>query len=210
MTPIQADPKAWADLTVLSAVPTVLAALANVPLAGADISSLRYGRTGAAPLPPELAARFVLRHGASRVALQKLRGTLVGLTRGTGRAHIARAALEAIALQSADVFDAMSRDAGVPLRELRVDGGASVNDWMMQFQADILGIPVVCPKTLETTALGAAFGAGLAAGVWKNEQELASHWREGQRWTPTMDAVERHRLIDYWHKAVSKSLDWVD
>jgi glycerol kinase len=138
------------------------------------------------------------------------RGAIVGLTRFATKAHIARAALEATAFQSWDVIDATNNDTGRPLKELRVDGGMVVNELLMQFQADILGIPVVHPATLETTALGAAYGAGLASHVWRNSDDLAAHWREARRWIPQISPEERSLLLDSWHKAVTKSLDWVD
>jgi glycerol kinase len=138
------------------------------------------------------------------------RGAIVGLTRFATKAHIARAALEATAFQSWDVIDATNSDTGRPLTELRVDGGMVVNELLMQFQADILGIPVIRPETLETTALGAAYGAGLASNIWRDSDDLATHWREARRWMPTMSPAERKERIDSWHKAVSKSLDWVE
>ena len=136
------------------------------------------------------------------------RGTLVGMTRGTGRAHIARAALEAIALQSADVFDAMARDAGVPLRELRVDGGASRNNLLMQLQADLLGVPVVRPQVTETTALGAAYLAGLACGVWRDAHDIASLWQVDRRFEPRLSEVARRHKLQRWHEAVQRSRGW--
>lgn len=138
------------------------------------------------------------------------RGVIVGLTRFATKAHIARAALEATAFQTLDVIAASQNDLGSTLTELRVDGGMVVNDLLMQFQADILGIPVTSPITLETTALGAAFGAGLATGVWANETELDAHRAEGKRWDPAMSEAEREERIAQWHKAVTKSLDWTD
>ncbi len=140
------------------------------------------------------------------------RGTLVGLTRGTGRAHIARAALEAIALQSADVFDAMTRDARLPLAELRVDGGASRNDLLMQLQADCLGVPVVRPAVTETTGLGAARLAGLAAGVWPDAQAMqdAADTTSGaaKRFEPRIGDRERQAKLDRWREAVDRSRHW--
>jgi glycerol kinase len=136
------------------------------------------------------------------------RGTLVGMTRGTGRAHIARAALEAIALQSADVFDAMARDAGVPLRELRVDGGASRNNLLMQLQADLLGVPVVRPQVTETTALGAAYLAGLACGVWRDAHDIAALWQVDRRFEPSLSDVARRHKLQRWHEAVQRSRGW--
>ncbi|MCR2763987.1 glycerol kinase GlpK [Microbacterium sp. zg.B48] len=138
------------------------------------------------------------------------RGALVGLTRYVNKAHIARAAIEAAAFQSRDVIDAIVADTGRELTELRVDGGGSRDDLMMQFQADILGIPVVRPAIIETTALGAAYAAGLATGVWSGRDALRGQWREGRRWEPTMPAEEADRRMRLWRKAVTKSLDWVD
>ena len=138
------------------------------------------------------------------------RGALVGLTRFVNKAHIARAAIEAAAFQSRDVIDAIVADTGRELTELRVDGGGSRDDMMMQFQADILGIPVVRPAIIETTALGAAYAAGLATGVWPDRAALGSHWREGRRWEPQMPVEEADRRVRLWRKAVTKSLDWVD
>jgi glycerol kinase len=138
------------------------------------------------------------------------RGALVGLTRFVNRAHIARAAIEAAGFQSRDVIDAIVADTGRELTELRVDGGGSRDDLMMQFQADILGIPVVRPAIIETTALGAAYAAGLATGVWPDRDALRAKWREGRRWEPQMPADEADRRVRLWRKAVTKSLDWVD
>jgi glycerol kinase len=138
------------------------------------------------------------------------RGALVGLTRFVNKGHIARAALEAIAFQTREVLDAVNADAEVPLTELRVDGGATANDTMLQFQADILGMPVVRPVVGETTALGAAYAAGLAVGFWKDLDELRANWKEDQRWEPQMEEAERGRLNRNWDKAVTKTLDWVD
>ncbi|WP_292831281.1 glycerol kinase GlpK [Microbacterium sp.] len=138
------------------------------------------------------------------------RGALVGLTRYVTKAHIARAALEATAFQTRDVIEAVVTDAGRELEELRVDGGMTRNEVLMQFQADILGIPVVRPKIVETTALGAAYAAGLAVGLWKDREELRSHWQEDVRFEPQMNAVEAGRRYRQWKKAVGKSIDWVD
>ena len=138
------------------------------------------------------------------------RGMLIGLTRGTTRAHIARAALEAIALQSADVFAAMSRDAGLPLTELRVDGGASRNDLLMQLQADFLGVPVVRPQVTETTALGAAYLAGLATGFWSGPDEIIAKWRVDRRFEPQMSAADRATKLARWHQAVDRSKAWAE
>ena len=136
------------------------------------------------------------------------RGAIVGLTRGTTRAHIARAALEAMAYQSADVIAAMEHDSGIALHELRVDGGASKNGLAMQFQADVLGRAVVRPAVIETTALGAAYLAGLQIGYWSGPSEVANHWREDARFTPRMDAAQRDALVERWHRAVQCSRGW--
>ncbi len=138
------------------------------------------------------------------------RGALVGLTRYVNRGHIARAALESTAFQTCDVLDAVLRDSPAELPELRVDGGMTRNDALMQFQADVLGIPVVRPRIAETTALGAAFAAGLAVGVWSGLDELRALWQEDTRWEPSMGTDERERRLRVWRKAVSKSFDWVD
>lgn len=138
------------------------------------------------------------------------RGTMVGLTRGTTAAHIARAALESIAFQSAELLDAMQQDSGAPLKELRVDGGASNNNLMMQFQADILGVPVVRPKVTETTALGAAYLAGLAVGYWKGTDNITRQWQVDRTFEPQMQADERARLMRRWRKAVERSREWAE
>ncbi|MDF3887105.1 glycerol kinase GlpK [Cupriavidus basilensis] len=136
------------------------------------------------------------------------RGTLVGLTRGSGRPHIARAALESIALQSVDVLDAMQKDAGISLAELRVDGGASRSDLLMQMQADLLGTAVVRPRVTETTALGAAYLAGLATGYWSGEEEIASQWQVEHRFEPNLSADARAYRLWRWHRAVERARDW--
>jgi glycerol kinase len=136
------------------------------------------------------------------------RGAMFGLTRGTTKAHIARAALEAIALQSADVFIAMGQDAGLGLKELRVDGGASANDLLMQMQADFSGVPVVRPKVTETTALGAAYLAGLAVGFWASTAELAALWQVDKTFEPKFNADQRSAKLARWHKAVGRAGDW--
>jgi glycerol kinase len=139
---------------------------------------------------------------------QYSRGTILGLTRGTGRAHIARAALEAIAYLTCDVSEEMEAEGGVSLKELRVDGGAARNNFLMQFQADILGKRVLRPSNTETTALGAAFAAGLAVDYWQNQSELAKLWRVEKDYEPRMKAGERDRLYMGWREAVSRSLGW--
>lgn len=136
------------------------------------------------------------------------RGTLVGLSRGTTKAHIARATLAGIAYQSAEVLEAMQRDAGMPLSELRVDGGAARNDLLMQFQADVLGVPVVRPRVTETTALGAAYLAGLAAGYWSEPAEIASQWQAQKRFEPHMSDDERGQRLAAWKRAVERARNW--
>ena len=138
------------------------------------------------------------------------RGALVGLTRFVNKGHIARAALEAVAFQTLEVLDALNADSGVALTELKVDGGMIQNNTLMQFQADILNVPVISPVVTETTALGAAYAAGLAVGFWEDLDQLRSRWNEGKRWIPNMDDAERQRQIKQWKKAVTKTLDWVD
>ena len=138
------------------------------------------------------------------------RGAIVGLTRFVNKGHIARAALEATAFQTREVLDAANADSGVDMEDLRVDGGMVANDALMQFQSDILGIPVIRPKVTETTALGAAYAAGLAVGFWKDTDELATNWAEDKRWTPSMDSGERDRQMRLWKKAVTRTFDWVD
>src|SRR5690606_5061582 len=138
------------------------------------------------------------------------RGALVGLTRYVNMNHIARAALEATAYQTREVMDAMRADSGVDLTELKVDGGMIANELLMQFQADQLGVPVVRPVVAETTALGAAYAAGIAVGFWKGESDVVANWAEDRRWEPSMDEDERERLYRNWKKAVTKTFDWVD
>ena len=136
------------------------------------------------------------------------RGLIAGLTRYAGRGEIARAALEATAFQTRDVLEAMARDSGIRLSELRVDGGMTVNELLMQVQADLLDLDVVRPRVTETTALGAAYAAGLAVGVWSGTEELAANWCVDRRWSPAMGAEERARMTALWAKAVGRSLDW--
>jgi glycerol kinase len=137
------------------------------------------------------------------------RGTIVGITRGTTAGHIARAALESIAYQVTDLLDAMRMDAGIPLTELRVDGGAAVNDTLMQFQADLLGVPVVRPAVTETTALGAAYLAGLASGYWQSIDEVSGQWRVDRRFEPRMPRGEADALRERWSAAVGRSKGWL-
>jgi glycerol kinase len=138
------------------------------------------------------------------------RGVFAGLTRFVNAGHIARAALEATAFQSREVVDAQNEDSGVPLESLKVDGGMVVNETLMQFQADILGVPVIRPQVAETTALGAAYAAGLATGLWDNVEDLRQNWIEDKRWDPSMDDAQREELYKYWKKAVTRTFDWLE
>jgi glycerol kinase len=138
------------------------------------------------------------------------RGALVGLTRFVNKGHIARAALEATAFQTREVLDAVNADSGVDLTELKVDGGMIANNTLMQFQADIIGVPVIRPVVAETTALGAAYAAGLAVGFWSDLDDLRKNWQEDSRWEPKMEEAERERQLRNWKKAVTKTFDWVD
>ncbi|MGZ3464405.1 MAG: glycerol kinase GlpK [Gemmatimonadaceae bacterium] len=139
---------------------------------------------------------------------QYARGTIVGLTRGTTKAHLALAALEGIAMQVMDVLKAMEADAGIKLKELRVDGGASANDLLMQLQADLLNVPVVRPKVAETTALGAAYLAGLAVGFWKNQADIARQWQVDKRFKPAMKTAARSKITKGWERALSRAKAW--
>jgi glycerol kinase len=136
------------------------------------------------------------------------RGMIHGLTRGATAGHIARAALESIAYQTADVLHAMERDAAIRLSELRVDGGAARNDMLMQFQADLLGVPVVRPRITETTALGAAYLAGLAVGYWKSDEEIAAQWQVDRAFEPGADRAASAELMARWHKALARAKNW--
>jgi glycerol kinase len=137
------------------------------------------------------------------------RGVIVGLTRYAHRGHIARAALEATAFQTREILDAMNADSGVDLTELRVDGGMVANELLMQFQSDVLGVPVIRPTVVETTALGAAYAAGLAVGVWESLDELREQWGEDRRWDSVMDVATRESHLARWRQAVERTLDWV-
>ena len=138
------------------------------------------------------------------------RGALLGLTRFVNKFHIARAALEATAFQTREVIDAMNADAGVELTELRVDGGMVANELLMQIQADQLGVPVIRPRVIETTALGAAYAAGIAVGFWDGPKDVTENWAEGKRWEPQMPEPEKNKLYRNWKKAVTKTMGWVD
>jgi glycerol kinase len=138
------------------------------------------------------------------------RGVIVGLTRYITKGHIARAALEATAWQTREVADAMEADSGVKLKELKVDGGMVYNDLLMQFQADVLGVTVIRPRVAETTALGAAYAAGLAVGFWNSYEDLRQNWGKDKEWAPQMDPSEREREYAHWKKAVTRTFDWVE
>ena len=138
------------------------------------------------------------------------RGVIAGLTRYVNKGHIARAVLEATAWQTREVLDAMNSDSGVPLTALKVDGGMVYNDMLMQFQADVLGVPVIRPKVAETTALGAAYAAGLAVGFWKEVEDLRANWQKDHEWKPKMDAKAREQGLKLWKKAVTRTFAWVD
>jgi glycerol kinase len=134
----------------------------------------------------------------------------VGMTRFINKGHIARAALEATAYQTREVLEAMDKDSGVPLKALKVDGGMVFNDTLMQFQADILGVPVIRPTIAETTALGAAYAAGLAVGFWSAIDDLRSNWQVDKTWQPRMEVNQRERLYHGWKKAVERTFNWVE
>jgi len=138
------------------------------------------------------------------------RGVIAGLSQHTNKAHLARAVLEATAYQVRDVFDAMNKDSGVPLRSLKVDGGMAVNNLLMQFQADVLGVPVLRPRVTETTALGAAYAAGLAVGFWRDLADLRTHWGQERTFEPQISPQRRDELHRGWLKAVDRSLNWVE
>jgi glycerol kinase len=138
------------------------------------------------------------------------RGAIVGLTRYVNKGHLARAVLEATAFQTREVIDAMNADSGVPLTALKVDGGMVQNELLMQFQADILGVPVIRPVVAETTALGAAYAAGLAVGFWKSEDDIRTNWAKDKEWQPSMDDSAREKTFGQWKKAVTRTFDWVD
>ncbi|MGH3492520.1 MAG: FGGY family carbohydrate kinase, partial [Sciscionella sp.] len=138
------------------------------------------------------------------------RGAIVGLTRFVNKGHLARAVLEATAFQSREVIDAMNADSGVPLSSLKVDGGMVANELLMQFQADILDVPVIRPVVAETTALGAAYAAGLAVGFWDGEADIRANWAKDKQWDPAMDEHTRDAHLHNWRKAVDRTLDWIE
>jgi len=202
--------------------PTVYALEGSIAVSGSLVQWLRdnLGIISSAPEIEELAKTVDDNGGAYFVPAfsglfapywrSDARGALVGLTRYVNKGHIARAALEATAFQTREVLDAMNADSGVDLTELKVDGGMVQDELLMQFQADILGVPVVRPKVAETTALGAAYAAGIAVGFWNGEQDVIDNWAEDKRWEPAMDGDERDRQYRLWKKAVTKTFDWVD
>src|SRR5215213_2784200 len=200
---------------------TVYALEGSIAIAGALVQWLRDGLgLMASSNDVEVLARTVPDNGGVTIvpAFSGLyaphwnagaRGLVGGLTRFANKGHIARAALEATAFQTREVLNAMTRDTGVAVPELRTDGGMVVNELLMQFQADILDVPVVRPKVIETTALGAAYAAGLATGVWTGPEELVRNWHAEKRWHPAMEPTDRDRLYRDWCRAVERSLDWV-
>jgi len=141
---------------------------------------------------------------------QHARGTMVGITRGTNRAHIARAAQDSIAYQVTDLLTAMNADSGIDIKELRVDGGATVNNTLMQFQSDLLEVPVIRPKITETTALGAAYLAGLAVGYWNDIEEIRKQWQVDEKFEPKMDPDKVNELTKGWKRAVKAAIAWAD
>ncbi len=202
--------------------PTVYALEGSIAMAGATIQWLRdnlqlistaaetealaqsVANTGGCYFVPAFSGLFAP-HWRSDA-----RGVLVGLTRYVNRAHIVRAALEAICYQTREVLEAMNADSGVPLRTLKVDGGATANNFLMQLQADILGVEVIRPKVAETTSLGAAYAAGLAVGFWDNTESLRANWQVDQRWQPQIDEAARDQGFAGWKKAVERTLNWVE
>lgn len=138
------------------------------------------------------------------------RGVFTGLTGYVNKKHIARAVLESTAYQTYDIFSAMVKDSGIDIKDLRVDGGMVVSEPLMQFQADILKVPVIRPEVTETTALGSAYAAGLSVGFWDNLDELSSHWKEDKRWLPNMEDTKRQKYLKYWNKAVERTLNWAE
>lgn len=194
----------------------------SVFVAGAAVQWLRdgLGLIGSAAESETLAAQVESSDGVYIVPAfaglgapywdMRARGAILGLTRGTTAAHLARATLEAIALQTCDVIDAMQAESGVRLTELKVDGGATANDLLMQIQADVLGAAVLRPEVAETTALGAAYLAGLAVGIWSGEAEIASLWRASRRFEPSLSPESRQRLYHGWKRAVDRSRAWAE
>ena len=206
----------------LTGQPAVYALEGSIAVAGSLVQWLRdnLGVIESAAAVEELAATVPDNGGAYIVPAfsglfaphwrDDARGVIAGLTRYVTKAHLARAALEAAAYQTRDVLEAMQADVGAGISELRVDGGMTANDLLMQFQADQLGVEVIRPTMIETTALGAAYAAGIGAGVWSGTEDVAAHWSENARWSPTSDRTEADRLHRNWQKAVQRAFDWVD
>ena len=158
--------------------------------------------------PPVVYHTFTGSTGVGRWLMREAADTVTRLTRGTGRAHVCRAALEAMCYQTRDVVAAMERESGIRLRELRADGGAAINGWLMQFQADILGVPVEVPRITETMALGAAFLAGLATGFWQSRAEIDATWKLARRYDPVAASPATDRLYARWQSAVARAREW--
>ncbi|HEY1973617.1 MAG TPA: glycerol kinase GlpK [Pseudonocardia sp.] len=204
----------------LGSEPAVYALEGSIAVTGSLVQWVRdnLGMIGSAPEIEQLAASVDDNGGAYFVpAFSGLfaphwradaRGAIVGLTRYVNKGHLARAVLEATAFQTREVLDAMNADSGVALTELKVDGGMVVNELLMQFQADILGVPVIRPVVAETTALGAAYAAGLAVGFWANTDDIRKNWAKDKQWEPTMPTEDRDRLYAQWQKAVTRTFDW--
>jgi glycerol kinase len=202
--------------------PTVFALEGSIAITGALVQWLRDNlkMIKAAPEVEELAMTVENNGGVYFVPAfsglfapywrSDARGVIAGLTRYVNAGHIARATLEATAYQSREVVEAMNADSGVDLESLKVDGGMVQNDLLMQFQADLLDVDVIRPAVAETTALGAAYAAGLATGLWPEQEDLRENWVEDKRWSPSMDAEQREREYRHWKKAVTKSFDWVE
>jgi glycerol kinase len=202
--------------------PAVYALEGSIAITGALVQWLRdnLGLIKSAPEVEELAATVDDNGGIYFVPAfsglfapywrSDARGAIVGMTRYVNRGHIARATLEATAFQTKEVLDAMEKDSGVSLKSLKVDGGMVFNELLMQFQADMVNVPVVRPQVAETTALGAAYAAGLAVGFWQNIDELRANWGQDKEWTPEMDADKRDLLYKGWKKAVTRTFDWVE
>jgi glycerol kinase len=200
---------------------TVFALEGSIAITGALVQWLRdnLGIIGSAPEIEELARGVDDNGGAYFVPAfsglfapywrSDARGAIVGLTRYVNKGHLARAVLEATAFQTREVIDAMNADSGVPLKSLKVDGGMVVNELLMQFQADVLGVPVIRPVVAETTALGAAYAAGLAVGFWSGEDDIRNNWAKDKEWTPSMDESAREKTFAQWKKAVTRTFDWV-
>jgi glycerol kinase len=202
--------------------PAVYALEGSIAITGALVQWLRDNLNfcDASPKGEEFAAKVEDSGGISFVPAfsglfapywkSDARGVIVGLTRYINKYHISRAALESTAYQTREVLDAMNKDSGVDLTALKVDGGMVYNETLMQFQSDILGVPVVRPVVAETTALGAAYAAGLAVGFWNNLEDLRSNWQVAKTWEPKMEAATRDQLYKGWLKAVERTFNWVE